>query len=97
VFAVSDRVRAIGDMLSALPASRIEIATNRPEETYWTNADPNQFDTALVNKAVNACDAMNGEGRLTIAVAPVEVMPVMRSYAAVIKVRTRTFSLLPCM
>lgn len=41
-------------------------------------ADSSQFDSALVNVAVNARDAMKGVGRLTIAVAAVDTLPALR-------------------
>jgi CheY-like chemotaxis protein len=46
------------------------------------NADPSQFDTALVNMVANARDAMMGEGRLTITVRSVESMPSVRLHPA---------------
>jgi len=76
-------VRSIGDMMGTLTGSRIQIVTDLPEETCFVHADPSQFDTALVNMAVNARDAMDGEGRLVIRVRPVEAMPAMRGHAAV--------------
>ena len=39
------------------------------------NADAGQFETALINIAVNARDAMGGEGLLTIAVRSVTELP----------------------
>ena len=84
VFAVNDSVMAIGEMLGTLTGPRIEVVTHLPDEPCWINADPSQFDTALVNMAVNARDAMVGEGRLTIAVAPVSGLPAMRSHEATV-------------
>ena len=83
VFAACDSVRAIVEMLRTLTGGRIEIVTHLPTESCLISADPSQFDTALVNMAVNARDAMEGEGRLTISVAPVEVLPALRSHPAV--------------
>ncbi|MCJ2050095.1 ATP-binding protein [Methylobacterium sp. J-070] len=83
VFAACDSVRAIGDMMGTLTGSRIQIVTDLPEETCFVHADPSQFDTALVNMAVNARDAMDGEGQLLIRVRPVDAMPAMRGQAAV--------------
>jgi PAS domain S-box-containing protein len=79
VFAACDSVRAITDMMITLTGARIEIVTHFPKEKCMVNADPSQFDTALVNMALNARDAMDGQGRLTIRVEAVEVMPAMRS------------------
>ena len=83
VFAVGDSVRAIGEMMGTLTGSRIGITTDLSEETCLVDADPSQFDTALVNMAVNARDAMGGEGRLVIGVRPVELMPAVRRQPAV--------------
>jgi CheY-like chemotaxis protein len=49
----------------------------------FLNVDPSQFDTALVNIAINARDAMNGVGRIVITVAAIETMPAVRSHDAV--------------
>ena len=83
VFAACDSVRALSDMMGTLTGSRIEIVTDLPEKTCFVHADPSQFDTALVNMAVNARDAMDGEGRLVIRVRPVETMPAIRAHVAV--------------
>ena len=45
-------------------------------------ADVAQFETALVNLAVNARDAMAGEGSLVIHVDAVDAIPVLRGQAA---------------
>ncbi len=83
VFAACDGVRSIAEMMGTLTGARIEIITDLPEQACLVNADPSQFDTALVNMAVNARDAMNGEGSLTIKVAPVQGTPTVRNHAAV--------------
>ncbi len=45
-------------------------------------ADQSQFETALINMAVNARDAMEGEGTLTLAVACGAAKPEIRGHAA---------------
>ena len=82
-FAACDSVRQLGDMLGTLTGSRIEVVTELPEERCFVNADPSQFDTALVNMAVNARDAMDGTGRLTIRVRAVAQLPAVRQHSAV--------------
>ena len=82
VFAACDSVRSLSAMMETLTGARIEIVTELPEHICFINADASQFDTALVNMAVNARDAMDGEGRLTIHVEGVEVMPATRSSPA---------------
>ena len=81
VFAACDSVRAVSEMMGTLAGSRIQIITELPEKKCMINADPSQFDTALVNMALNARDAMDGQGQLTIRVEPVEAMPAVRSHA----------------
>ncbi|GJE61416.1 PAS domain-containing protein [Methylobacterium trifolii] len=76
-------VATISDMVGTLTGSRIRIVTHIPDEPCFINADPSQFDTALVNMAVNARDAMDGEGALTITVHPVSTIPPIRSHPAV--------------
>ena len=46
------------------------------------NADAGQFETAIINMAVNARDAMDGQGRLTIAVGVAASLPRRRPLSA---------------
>jgi two-component system NtrC family sensor kinase len=75
VFDVGRCVRTLSDMIGTLTGSPIEIVTRVPEQPCFINADASQFETALINMAVNARDAMGGEGRLTIAVRAVTDVP----------------------
>ncbi|WP_296261334.1 MULTISPECIES: PAS domain-containing protein [unclassified Pseudomonas] len=83
VFSVCDNIRAISGMTATLTGSRIEIEAELSSAPCFVNADPSQFDTALVNIVANARDAMMGEGRLTITARPVESMPMIRLHQAV--------------
>ena len=80
VFDVGRSVKAIGEMVGTLTGARITVAIHVGDEPCHITADPSQFDTALVNMAVNARDAMEGEGQLDISVEAVEVVPAMRSH-----------------
>ncbi|GJD79128.1 PAS domain-containing sensor histidine kinase [Methylobacterium gregans] len=71
-------VAAIGDMVGTLTGARIRVSVRLPDQPCYVHADPSQFDTALVNIAVNARDAMEGEGTLTIEVAATEAVPASR-------------------
>jgi two-component system NtrC family sensor kinase len=71
VFDVGQCVTTLSDMIGTLTGSPIEIVTRVPEQPCFINADAGQFETALINIAVNARDAMGGEGRLTITVRAV--------------------------
>ncbi|MCK9815489.1 PAS domain-containing protein [Pseudomonas sp. MAFF 302046] len=68
VFDVGRSVQALGEMINPLIGSCIEVRIELPEEPCFIHADAGQFDTALINMAVNARDAMQGEGLLVIAV-----------------------------
>jgi PAS domain S-box-containing protein len=83
VFDAGRSVATISDMVGTLSGSRIRIVTDIPDEPCFINADPSQFDTALVNMAVNARDAMDGEGTLTITVRPASTIPPIRTHPAV--------------
>lgn len=83
VFAACDGVRMITEMVGTLTGARIRLVTELPERPCYVNADPSQFDTALVNMAVNARDAMGGEGQITITVRPADAIPAMRTHGAV--------------
>ena len=83
VFDAVTSVATMRDMVRTLTGSRIYIETNVPDVPCLINADPSQFDTALVNLAVNARDAMDGEGELTIAVRTTTRIPPLRAHPAV--------------
>ncbi len=72
VFDVSIRVHGIADMLRTVLGSRIRLNLRDDCPDCYVEADVGQFETALVNMAVNARDAMGGEGDLTIAIEAAE-------------------------
>ncbi|MBA1156026.1 GAF domain-containing hybrid sensor histidine kinase/response regulator [Microvirga mediterraneensis] len=80
VFDASDRIRAITDMLRTVVGSRIRIVVEMASEHCLIEADMSQFETALVNMVVNARDAMNGEGTLTVRVAEASGVPAIRGH-----------------
>ncbi|MEH2623683.1 two-component system NtrC family sensor kinase [Bradyrhizobium sp. AZCC 1719] len=75
VFDVGRTVQMLSEMIGTLIGSRIEIVILGPEEPCFVNADAGQFETAIINMAVNARDAMEGRGRLTIAVGMAASLP----------------------
>lgn len=56
------------EMLARTLGERITISMTCPEDLPAIDVDPSEFDTALVNLAVNARDAMPRGGRLDITV-----------------------------
>jgi signal transduction histidine kinase/ActR/RegA family two-component response regulator len=82
VFDVGETIRGLTDMMEMLAGSLITVDLNLPQAPCYTNADVSQFETAIVNMAVNARDAMQQEGRLTITVAPNACIPAVRGHEA---------------
>jgi signal transduction histidine kinase len=68
-------------MLRTIVGSRIRIEADTSCERCFVEADVTQFETALVNMAVNARDAMNGEGTLTVHVNALAEMPSIWGHA----------------
>ncbi len=81
VFDVGDRLDSISDMLDSVTGARIRVVTELPEAPCFVRADASQFETALVNMAVNARDAMDGEGTLTLRLEAGGPMPPIRGHA----------------
>lgn len=82
VFDVGAQVDSVASLIRPLVGGRIDIQTSAPEERMLAVADLGQFETTLVNLAVNARDAMNGEGRLVISAEPAMEIPPVRSHPA---------------
>lgn len=81
LFDVANRLANIADMLDSVTGARVQVATELPGEQCVVRADPSQFETALVNMAVNARDAMESDGTLTITVERGVAMPAIRGHA----------------
>ena len=81
VFDIGARLRAAADMLDTVTGARINITTEMPAAPCFIEADANQFETALVNLAVNARDAMDGAGQLTLRLVCGLRMPPIRGHA----------------
>ncbi|GEO43383.1 hypothetical protein SAE02_75310 [Skermanella aerolata] len=80
VFDVAGQVRGVADMLRTIVGGRIRIVTDLTDEHFLIEADISQFETALVNMAVNARDAMNGEGVLTLRIRSVSGLSAHRRH-----------------
>ena len=81
VFNVGSQVESIAQLIRSLMSGRIQIKLDISDPLCFATADVAQFETALVNLAVNARDAMAGEGSLLISVNTVEAVPALRSHA----------------
>jgi PAS domain S-box-containing protein len=80
VFAIDERLQAVTDLIRPLVGARIAIKTLIECGGCAVEADPSQFETALVNLAVNARDAMDGEGRLTLRTWLASEVPPTRGH-----------------
>src|SRR5690606_8814141 len=63
---LNERVGSVIELLRRTLGERITINTHLSGDLWAALADPVQFESALVNMAINARDAMPEGGRLTI-------------------------------
>jgi CheY-like chemotaxis protein len=81
VFDVGRQVLALAEMIDTVTGARIRVVTEVPNQPCFVRADLSQFETALINMAVNARDAMDGEGTLTLRLASSCRLPAIRGHA----------------
>jgi PAS domain S-box-containing protein len=81
VFNVGNQVDAVAQLIRPL-VGRIRIEVELLDTDCFAIADIAQFETALINLAVNGRDAMDGEGQLTIGVRKVRAIPPLRAQSA---------------
>jgi len=77
-FEVCQQVAGIGDMLSTVVGSHVRLVVEQCEAPAYIEADATQFETAILNLAVNARDAMDGNGDLVIRARSVDALPGLR-------------------
>ena len=82
VFDVGTQVENVAQLVGPLVGGSIQIEVDIRDKDCFTLADIAQFETALLNLAINGRDAMNGEGRLAISVRKVTAIPVLRAQPA---------------
>ncbi len=59
----------VAALLKQALGESVEIETVAAAGAWWISADANQLETAILNLAINARDAMAGSGKLTIEVS----------------------------
>jgi len=72
VFHVGEAVLDLGRMLERLVGPRIELVTSVAENLPSIYGDRGQIKQAIVNLAVNACDAMPGGGKIALRASVIE-------------------------
>ena len=78
-FNVNAAVDSIVQLLRPLVGKSVRVDVTNSDQSLFAFADVAQFETALINLAVNARDAMKGDGRLTITVATTTEIPACRN------------------
>ena len=81
VFDIGQCVAKVSELVDTVTGVRIRIVTSIPDEPCHVRADLSQFETAVVNMAVNGRDAMNEEGTLTLRVRAGVPLPKIRGHA----------------
>jgi PAS domain S-box-containing protein len=66
------RLDALADVFGRMLGSRIELRLDLSPELWRVEVDPAQLESALLNAAINARDAMPEGGRLTLSTTNVE-------------------------
>jgi signal transduction histidine kinase/ActR/RegA family two-component response regulator len=61
-------VEGMLDLIDRTIGERISITTRFPDDAWHVRVDTNQLENAILNMAVNARDAMDGQGQLAIRV-----------------------------
>ncbi|WP_374551349.1 histidine kinase dimerization/phospho-acceptor domain-containing protein [Sphingobium yanoikuyae] len=82
IFNASAKVESVADMLSTVVGARVALEVEAICTSCFVEVDASQFETALINMAVNARDAMDGEGRIVLAIEAAGSVPARRGHAA---------------
>jgi PAS domain S-box-containing protein len=82
VFNAANSLRTMEPLLLATLGSQIAFSLEVECDPCLLLADPSQFDTAVLNLAVNARDAMEGTGTLAVRISEADVIPSIRAHGA---------------
>src|ERR1700676_4979857 len=66
---VNQLVVSLEDLLRRTIGEAIDLEIAASDDLWWTLCDPNQLESALLNLAINARDAMPDGGKLTVTTA----------------------------
>lgn len=72
---VDDLLRGFATLLSRALGETVSLELPRPAQRWYCRSDPHQLETAILNLAINARDAMPHGGRLTIMTALTTLTP----------------------
>jgi len=82
VFDLGARLRGLQQIVDATLGAAVEFELKVPEAVQLVEADPSQFETAILNMIINARDAMPRGGAITVACGAATGVPAIRGHAA---------------
>jgi signal transduction histidine kinase/CheY-like chemotaxis protein len=82
VFDVCARLRGLNHIVGTTIGSSVSVDLQLPDQPQCVLADPSQFETAVLNIAINARDAMPQGGKITVKVRTTSAVPAVRGHAA---------------
>ncbi len=74
-FDLGARVASLGELLTRTIGENIALQFDLPQQPLVVVADGNQLEAVVLNLVINARDALQGVGRITISVRPAEALP----------------------
>ncbi len=83
VFDVGAQLTGLQQIIGTTLGSSAQLALTLPATPQLVEADPSQFETAVLNMVINARDAMPKGGKVRISAAAAEGVPSVRGHAAV--------------
>ncbi|HWI87572.1 MAG TPA: PAS domain S-box protein [Sphingomonas sp.] len=82
-FDIAARLGGMGQIIHTTLGSPIQVSYAIDADVGAVDADPNQFETAILNMAINARDAMPTGGTLRFTARQVGCVPAVRGHAPV--------------
>jgi PAS domain S-box-containing protein len=83
VFDVGSRLRGLHQIMGTTIGSSVVVEIELPDTVQLVEADPSQFETAILNMVINARDAMPSGGQIKVTVSAAANVPAVRGHAAV--------------
>jgi PAS domain S-box-containing protein len=80
VFDVNARLRGLRQIVSTTVGSAVNVELDLAEAPQMVEADPSQFETAILNMVINARDAMPRGGQIRIRSGPSASVPAVRGH-----------------
>ena len=82
VFDIGARLRGLRQIVDATIGASVGFELELPQAAQLVEADPSQFETAILNMVINARDAMPRGGQITVSCDAAEGVPGVRGHTA---------------